>query len=43
MSKNHMKHDANRDPVCGQRINRNKAHIVIEYEDQDYLLCRPLC
>lgn len=32
-----------RDPVCGKRINRNKAHIIIEYKDEDYLLCCPLC
>jgi YHS domain-containing protein len=32
-----------RDPVCGKRINRNKAHIVVEYKGQDYLLCCPLC
>lgn len=32
-----------KDPVCGKRINRNKAHIVIEYEKQKYYLCCPLC
>ena len=31
------------DPVCGQRVNRNKAHIVIRYEDCEYLLCCPKC
>ncbi len=35
--------DLNRDPVCGKRINRNKAHIVVEYKGQDYLLCCPVC
>jgi len=31
------------DPVCGKRINRSKAHIVIEYEGVAYSLCCPLC
>ena len=31
------------DPVCGKRINRNKAHIEIEYEGDQYLLCCPKC
>jgi YHS domain-containing protein len=31
------------DPVCGKRINRGKAHIVIEYEGIGYALCCPLC
>ncbi|MFQ5751596.1 MAG: YHS domain-containing protein [bacterium] len=39
-----MKHQkVDRDPVCGKRINRNKAHITIEYKDQNYFLCCPLC
>lgn len=33
----------NKDPVCGKRINRNKAHIVIDYQGQSYLLCCPVC
>ncbi len=33
----------NRDPVCGKKINRNKAHIVVEYKGKDYFLCCPLC
>jgi len=33
----------NRDPVCGKRVNRNRAHIVLEYKGQDYLLCCPAC
>ena len=33
----------NRDPVCGKRINRNKAHIVVSYQGRDYLLCCPIC
>ena len=32
-----------RDPVCGKRINRNKAHIAIEYRGQEYYLCCPQC
>ncbi|NIW78804.1 MAG: YHS domain-containing protein [Calditrichae bacterium] len=31
------------DPVCGKRMNVNKAHIVITYEGEDYFLCCPLC
>jgi len=32
-----------RDPVCGQRVNRNKTHIVLEYEGREYPLCCPKC
>ncbi len=32
-----------KDPVCGKRINRNKAHIAIEYEKEKYYLCCPMC
>jgi YHS domain-containing protein len=32
-----------KDPVCGKRVNRGKAHIVIEYESVDYFLCCPRC
>lgn len=32
-----------RDPVCGKRINRNKAHMIVRYKGFDYLLCCPLC
>jgi YHS domain-containing protein len=32
-----------KDPVCGKRINRGKAHIVIEYKGMNYFLCCPLC
>jgi YHS domain-containing protein len=32
-----------RDPVCGQRVNRNKAHIVIIYKGREYPLCCPKC
>jgi len=32
-----------KDPVCGKRLNRNKAHIKVEYQGEEYLLCCPLC
>lgn len=32
-----------KDPVCGKRINRGKAQIVIEYAGVDYFLCCPRC
>jgi len=32
-----------RDPVCGRRVNRNKAHIVISYKGKEYPLCCPVC
>lgn len=32
-----------RDPVCGRRITRNGAHIVIEYAGEHYFLCCPRC
>ena len=31
------------DPVCGKRINRGKAHAVVEYEGFAYSVCCPLC
>lgn len=31
------------DSVCGKRINRGKAHIVVEHEGVAYSLCCPLC
>lgn len=31
------------DPVCGKRINRGKAHVVVEHEGVAYSLCCPLC
>jgi YHS domain-containing protein len=37
------KQNQDRDPVCGKRLNRNKAHITIEYRGQAYLLCCPMC
>jgi len=32
-----------RDPVCGRKMNRNKAYVVIDYQGQEYLLCCPVC
>ncbi|MGB7183521.1 MAG: YHS domain-containing protein [Burkholderiaceae bacterium] len=37
------KREPNRDPVCGKRVNRNKAHVSIEYNGMKYLLCCPVC
>ncbi len=31
------------DPVCGKRLNTNKAHIVVSYEGENYYLCCPMC
>ena len=31
------------DPVCGKRVNTNKAHIKIEYKHLTFYLCCPLC
>ena len=43
MSRSSTRQEPNRDPVCGKRINRNKAHITIEYVGREYLLCCPVC
>ena len=32
-----------KDPVCGKRMNRQKAHIIIEFEGVAYSLCCPKC
>ncbi|NOZ24944.1 MAG: YHS domain-containing protein [Nitrospirae bacterium] len=32
-----------KDPVCGRKMNPNKAHITIEHEGKNYYLCCPLC
>ena len=32
-----------KDPVCGKRIQRGKAHVVIEYEGVNYFICCPHC
>ena len=28
--------------MCGKRVNRNKAHIAIEYRGREHVLCCPL-
>jgi len=32
-----------RDPVCGRRMNPNKAYAKIHYKGEIYYLCCPLC
>ncbi|HLA25371.1 MAG TPA: YHS domain-containing protein [bacterium] len=32
-----------RDPVCGRRMTRNGAHIVIEHGGETHYLCCPQC
>jgi len=32
-----------KDPVCGRRLQRGRAHIVIEYAGVNYFLCCPRC
>ena len=32
-----------RDPVCGKRMSRGRAHIIVHYEGVAYSLCCPLC
>lgn len=32
-----------KDPVCGKRMNRGKAHVVIEHEGYRFFLCCPRC
>ncbi len=32
-----------KDPVCGKRIQRGKAHVVIEHQGYNYYLCCPRC
>jgi len=38
-----MKQKIYRDPVCGKKINRQKARILIKHEGYGYFLCCPLC
>ncbi len=39
-----MKHQTiSRDPVCGKKMNKTKAHIIIKFKGTDYLLCCPRC
>jgi YHS domain-containing protein len=32
-----------RDPVCGKKVNPNKAYARVEYRGETYYLCCPLC
>ncbi len=32
-----------RDPVCGRKMNRNKAYVTIQYKSEKFYLCCPLC
>jgi len=38
-----MKQKIYRDPVCGKKINRQKAKILIKHKGYGYFLCCPLC
>ncbi len=38
-----MKKKFYRDPVCGKKINRQKAQILVKHKGYGYLLCCPLC
>jgi len=42
MSKKATRHQPDVDPVSGKRINRNRAHIVMEYKGKSNHLCCPL-
>ena len=30
-------------PVCGMKVNRNKAYARLEYKNDTYYLCCPMC
>lgn len=32
-----------RDPVCGKKINPNKAYAKVKYGKETYYLCCPIC
>jgi YHS domain-containing protein len=32
-----------RDPVCGKKINPNKAYAKVKYGKETYYICCPLC
>lgn len=38
-----MKQKFYRDPVCGKKINRQKAQALIKHKGYGYFLCCPLC
>lgn len=31
------------DPVCGKKIDLHRAHIILVYRGEEYLLCSPAC
>lgn len=31
------------DPVCGRKINRNRAYVRLKYKNETYYLCCPIC
>jgi YHS domain-containing protein len=31
------------DPVCGRKMNRNKAWAIVRHNKVEYLLCCPRC
>ncbi len=32
-----------KDPVCGRKMSKNKAFIIIQYQGEQYYLCCPKC
>jgi YHS domain-containing protein len=38
-----MKQKSYRDPVCGKKINRHKAQILIKHDEFGYFLCCRIC
>ncbi len=37
------KNNVTRDPVCGRKMNKNKAYVVIHLDQEEYYLCCPRC
>lgn len=31
------------DPVCGRKMNKNKAYIIIHHQGERYYICCPKC
>lgn len=38
-----MRGTIKRDPVCGKKMNRNKAYAVVRHRNREYLLCCARC
>ena len=38
-----MKDSKTLDPVCGRKMNKNKAYIIIHLNGEKYYLCCPKC